>query len=38
MPDCRCYPIMLSGSIDGPVQIINSRDDASAIGSNIDSV
>jgi hypothetical protein len=31
MPDYRCYPIMSSGSIDGPVQIINSRDDASAI-------
>ena len=31
MPDYRCYPLRLAGSIDGPAQIINSSDDASAI-------
>ena len=31
MPDYRCYPIMLSGWIDGPVQVIACIDDASAI-------
>ncbi len=31
MPDYRCYPLTLAGSIDGPAQIIDSSDDASAI-------
>ena len=31
MPDYRFYPIMPSGWIDGPVQVIACTDDASAI-------
>jgi hypothetical protein len=31
MPDYRCYPITLSGSIGGPAQIIDCTDDVSAI-------
>jgi hypothetical protein len=31
MPDYRFYPIMRSGWIDGPVQVIACVDDASAI-------
>ena len=31
MPQYRCYPIRLSGSIDGPAKVIDCIDDASAI-------
>ena len=31
MADYRCYPTTLSGSIDGPVQIVDAIDDVSAI-------
>jgi hypothetical protein len=31
LPDYRCYPIQLSGSIGGPAQIIDCVDDDDAI-------
>ena len=31
MADYRCYPTTLSGSIDGPAQVVDVDDDVSAI-------